>query len=121
MIKRVQIYLIVFIISSVSFVLAEDNYQIVQVLSDKQIIKSGDNLVVFVEYNVSNGNKMLTGIGFRLHYNSKNFELLSIDDCFSYGKMSDEPLIINEEEIINENPDDGDQNTDKCIVMGWSS
>jgi len=118
MLKKSNIFSVLLSIFFIQpIVLADDNYQIAKISSDKQIVQKGENLVVSVEYDVSDGNKMLSGIGIRIHYNSKNFDLLSFDYILEYGKISEEPNIIDEEDSF----DDGDFETDKCIVMGWAS
>ena len=112
--KIFPILLSIFFIHSI--LLADDNYQIVRIYSDKQIVKKGEHVVVSVEYDVSDGNKNLSGLGIRIHYNSQNFDLLTYDSILEYGKQG-EPILIDEEKSI----DDGDSNTDKCIVIAWAT
>ena len=105
----IQLILTIFLATST---FANNITQIVQISSNVTSVKSGENLIVYANYNVSDGSKT-TGIGIEIHYNSEYFELLEID---SYLEGYQDGLDKIEEENTDEDP-----LTDRVISMAWSS
>ena len=75
--------------------------------------RAGDSLDISVTYNVSDNNPSLTGLGFRLHYDSS---VLTFND---FGFLFDGSLFADNEDDFNDL--DNDSSTDKYITVGWVS
>ena len=75
--------------------------------------RAGDSLDISVTYNVSDNNSNLTGIGFRLHYDSS---VLTFND---FDFLFDNSLFANTEDDFNDL--DNDPSTDKYVTAGWVS
>jgi len=90
--------------------------QIVQLTTDDKLyFKSGEEFVVFARYNVSDDSKV-TGLGIKIHYNSKLLTLNISDDDYYYqdgyqGSVQNDDI---------DNSDD-DPLTNRVIIMAWSS
>jgi len=90
------------------------HYQVVKILTDDDsLVKSGERIVVYATYNVTNGEKV-TGIGIQIHYNSQKLQLVSIDSFYAEGDQGS----VQKNDDYN---DDNDTMTDRIIVMAWSS
>jgi hypothetical protein len=75
--------------------------------------RAGDSVDISVTYNVSDNNPSLTGIGFRLHYDSS---VLTFND---FGFLFDDSLFATVEDDFNDL--DNDPSTDKYVTAGWVS
>jgi hypothetical protein len=75
--------------------------------------RAGDSVDISVTYNVSDNNSNLTGIGFRLHYDSS---VLTFND---FDFLFDNSLFANTEDDFNDL--DNDPSTDKYVTAGWVS
>ena len=75
--------------------------------------RAGDSLDISVTYNVSDNNPSLTGLGFRLHYDSS---VLTFND---FGFLFDGSLFADNEDDFNDL--DNDSSTDKYVTVGWVS
>ena len=75
--------------------------------------RSGDSVDVALNYNVSDNNPNLTGLGFKAHYDSS---VLTFNE---FGFLFDDPLFATVENDINDL--DNDPSTDKYVTAGWVS
>jgi hypothetical protein len=75
--------------------------------------RAGDSVDISVTYNVSDNNPSLTGLGFRLHYDSS---VLTFND---FVFLFDGSLFADNEDDFNDL--DNDPSTDKYITVGWVS
>ncbi|MBF0452507.1 MAG: hypothetical protein HQK75_17525 [Candidatus Magnetomorum sp.] len=99
-----------------SIVFAEEQFQIVQLNTDRSHVNSGDFFVIQVIYSVTDNNNKLQGIGFNIHYNSEYFESVEIENFYEYSVIGD-PLVASE----SVSDDDSDPETDARIALGWAS
>jgi hypothetical protein len=75
--------------------------------------RAGDSVDITVSYNVSDNNSNLTGIGFRLHYDSS---VLTFND---FVFLFDNQLFATIEDDFNDL--DNDPSTDRYVTAGWVS
>lgn len=67
-----------------------------------------------LSYNVPEGKQQTTGLGIRIHYNSKAVSNLSIQDVYAEG------LVAQDEQAQNDLKDfDNDPETDKYVGIAW--
>ena len=92
----------------------QEKIQYVELSPSNLEINNSDYFILKVLYNTSDGNNLLSGLGIRIHYNSQQLELLELLDCIS-GTVG-QPL----DRLEKDNEDDGDNNTDRVYVVGWS-
>jgi len=88
--------------------------QIVKLSSDEILALSGDVVNLNVIYNVNGEKKLTTGLGIRIHYNSKAIEQLDLIDMYGEGMVGQN--YTPEDDTLNL---DEDPNTDKYIVAAW--
>ena len=69
-----------------------------------------------MNYDVSDGDIFLTGLGIMIYYDSSKLKYLNFDNFLNSGDMRSEPQLIDD---INN--DDGDDKTDKVLQMSWTS
>jgi hypothetical protein len=70
---------------------------------------------ISVKYDVSDNNNDLSGIGFRIHYNSSKIEYKSFQNLAVQASSISDPLDKNEDSNY-----DHDNDTDKMIVLAWA-
>jgi hypothetical protein len=70
---------------------------------------------ISVKYDVSDNNNNLSGIGFRIHYNSSKIEYKSFQNLAVQNFSISDPLDKNEDSNY-----DYDNDTDKMIVLAWA-
>jgi hypothetical protein len=80
-------------------------------------ISEGDLVTINVQYTTSDTNNMLNTLGVRIHYDSSKLEYVGLKEAFLNGIMVKNPLPQNE----REGDSDGDETTDKVIIMSYYS
>ena len=92
-------------------------FQIITLQPDLVTTQIGDPITLTVQYDVSNGDSTLQGIGIAVHFDSDKLHIAQTDisNLFSIG-LAGVPLI--REEGDNEN--DHNEKTDKVIIFFWS-
>ena len=77
---------------------------------------SGETIAVKVIYNVTDAKNKTSGIGIRIHFNSKFIENISISDVYGEGMIGQHYTPQMDTKNL-----DGDINTDKFIIIAWAS
>ena len=90
--------------------------QTVFLTMDNQAQGVGSDILVNVNYDVSDKNPMLSGIDISVHYDSEIIEYVGCQELLSIGDQVKEPAVISD--IGNE---DNDLETDKRIALSWVS
>jgi len=89
--------------------------QVITLSSETSVAFSNETVAVKVLYDVNDGNKT-TGLGLRIHFNSKFIDTLTLSDVYGEGMIG---------QHYTPQPDklnlDGDASTDKYIVVAWAS
>lgn len=75
-----------------------------------------EDIFITVNYDVSNGNNNLKGIGINLFFDSKKVDYKGYNCFLNKGDIKFPPILVND--VRNE---DLDFNTDKKINMSWAS
>ena len=103
-----------------SLFLVAVNYSVAQaqnqIITPEPIVKSvapGGEFSFSVKYDVSDGNNELTGIGIRIHYDSRIFDYIAVDKVFGKGSIG---ITSPQDDTGNW---DGDAHTDKVIIAAW--
>ena len=76
----------------------------------------GGSFALSAQYNVSDGDNTLTGIGLRFHYDSSKLEFTGFSNVFSTDKIAEESTPQNDT-----NNDDSDASTDKYVSIAWTN
>jgi len=84
--------------------------------SETNVSFSGETIAVKLLYDVKNGEKKTTGIGVRIHFNSKFIENVSLTDVYGEGMIGQHYIPVPDDKNF-----DGDTNTDMYIVVAWAS
>ncbi|ETR73688.1 MAG: hypothetical protein OMM_00777 [Candidatus Magnetoglobus multicellularis str. Araruama] len=77
---------------------------------------SGETIAVKILYNVLEGKKKTSGIGLRIHFNSKFIDAMTLTDVYGEGMIGQHYTPQTDVENL-----DGDANTDKFIIVAWAS
>jgi len=91
-----------------------EQQQIVKLSSDDILALSGETINLNVIYDVNGEKKLTTGIGIRIHYNSKAIEKLDLIDLYGEGMVGQNYTPENDNLNLDKDP-----NTDKYIVAAW--
>jgi len=91
---------------------AAAEYQQISLTTDNSTQSAGSEFDVSVNYDVSDNNNNLSGIGICIHYDSSKLEYVT------YKNLSVPP--ISSPYNKDEDNDDDDNNTDKLIVIAWA-
>ena len=83
--------------------------QQIQLSANETNVVSGEQIPVTVTYDVENGDNTLTGVGFRIHFDSTKLQLGDINTDFSTG------LFGTVAAIADESDQDSDESTDQQI------
>ena len=78
--------------------------------------KRGDIFTIAVNYNVSDNDNTLSGIGINIHFDSSKLDYINYHNFLDKGDLTTPPTLINDT-----NDEDNDSTTDKMINMSWSS
>ena len=89
-----------------------------QIGVDKNIyvVKGGDELTLSLSYNVDDNDSTLSGLGFRLHYNSSQLSFGALVDLLTNNLIQQDLIPQNDIEDY-----DNDPTTDKYISVAWAS
>jgi hypothetical protein len=92
-------------------------YQSISLKTEQLTFEQGESLTITPEYNVSDADNTLSGMGVIIHFDSSKLEISENDitNIFSTGNQGT-PHIRDE----GQNENDHDSNTDKVIVFFWS-
>ena len=93
----------------------DSRYQQVSIESPCSYLYSNDIVDVHIMYDVSDKNKYLTGIGFKIHFDPNIFEYIE-SQFFDYEASTSIPAEITQCEYKDQT-----ENADSCIAMGWLS
>ena len=113
--RRLQFFVIalVLLLGGVAYTLFAAANQTVNLVPTTTTPNVGDNFSVSVRYDVSDGEKELTGIGFRVHFDSRKVDYLNYSNHFTKGQMG--------VQVQDDTADyDNDPTTDKFILVAWS-
>jgi len=94
---------------------AEDKVQYIYLDNETINTNIEKTFTISAMYDVSDGDNTLIGIGIRVHYDSSQFDLIDFSNY--YTSPAGNPLTRNESSFEN----DGDNNTDKVLIIAWSS
>jgi len=104
---------LVLLLGGVAYTLFAAANQTVNLVPTTTTPNVGDNFSVSVQYNVSDGERELTGIGFRVHFDSRKVTYVNYSNHFTKGQMG--------VQVQDDTPDyDNDPTTDKFILVAWS-
>ena len=90
--------------------------QLIKLESETNVSFAGETIAVKILYDVKNGNQKTTGIGIRIHFNSKLIENISLSDVYGEGMIGQHYTPVPDDRNY-----DGDTTTDKYIVIAWAS
>jgi hypothetical protein len=81
--------------------------------SNPSEVQNPNDTTVTVSYNVSDGNKELSSLGIRIHFNSSLLQYNGFTEHFQKGRIGDP--------VVNDDTDDIDSDilTDKYVLLGW--
>lgn len=71
-------------------------------------------VTISLKYTVSEGAQRTTGLGLRIHYNSKAVDSLKLGDVFGVGFVAQDEVAKNDTEDFDKDPA-----TDKYIGVAW--
>jgi len=95
------------------FAFCEDHmpYQIVKLLPGVTYETSGSYVKMSINYDVSDSNNTLFGLGARFHFNSKQIKYIRTDNLFNLFKNS----------VVQEDTEDFDNDlqTDSYLLISW--
>jgi hypothetical protein len=77
---------------------------------------SSETVAVNVLYDVTGGKSKTTGLGLRIHFNSKFIESITISDVYGEGMIGQHYTPQPDDKDL-----DGDPLTDKFIIVAWAS
>ena len=89
--------------------------QIVTISGNNTIFINSEQTLTF-SYNTSNGNRELSGLGIRVHYNSDYISFDEISSILSTGQDTETSLVVTDSGNY-----DNDSNTNKLLELGWSA
>jgi len=90
--------------------------QMITLSSETSVAFANETVNVKVLYDVKDGDKKSTGLGLRIHFNSKFIENLTLSDIYGEGMIGQHYTPQDDERNL-----DGDASTDKYIVVAWAS
>jgi len=90
--------------------------QHIKLESTTDVSFSGETIAVKIIYDVDNSNKKTSGIGIRIHFDSRFIENVSLSDVYGEGMIGHN--YKPQSDIDNF---DGDEKTDKFINVAWAS
>jgi len=88
--------------------------QHIKLSPESTVAFANETVAVNVLYDANGGNKT-TGIGIRIHFDSKFVENLTLSDVYGEGMIGQHYDPQNDEKDL-----DGDPSTDKFIVVAWA-
>ncbi len=91
-----------------------ESTQIVHITPENRNAVLGGSFTLTVDYDVSDGDKTLSSLGFRVHFDSSKLQYNGFSDFFPTSKLGDPQLQDDTEDK------DGDADTDKLIVIGYT-
>ncbi|ETR73686.1 MAG: hypothetical protein OMM_00775 [Candidatus Magnetoglobus multicellularis str. Araruama] len=94
---------------------AAAEYQQVSLEPDNTTQSVGSTFSIAVNYDVSNNNKKLSGIGVSIHFDSSKIEYITYQNSTMTSTMISDPICKDES-----SDDDRDRNTDKVVVLAWA-
>ncbi|MDI9569429.1 MAG: carboxypeptidase regulatory-like domain-containing protein [Pseudomonadota bacterium] len=104
---------LVLLLGGVAYTLFAAANQTINLVPTTTTPNVGDNFSVSVLYNVSDGEKELTGIGFRVHFDSKKVNYVNYSNHFTKSQMG--------VQVQDDTADyDNDPTTDKFILVAWA-
>ena len=80
------------------------------------MVPSCGNFTLTVNYNVSDGDNTLSGLGINIHFDSSKLEYIDFNKFLDTGDLISAPNLTEDT-----NDEDNDSNTDKMINMSWAS
>jgi len=84
-------------------------------LSPESVVAfSNESVAIKIDYDVIDGNKT-TGIGIRIHYNSKVIDNITLSDVYGEGMIGQHYSPQADDKNL-----DGDLATDKFIIVAWA-
>ena len=108
-----HIWLALFMVFGFAFS-ADAETQVVTFSPEELVVLPGESGILVLDYSVSDGEKQTTGLGLRIHYNSRAITSLSLQDVYWEG------LIAQAEAARDDVGDlDNDPLTDKYIGIAW--
>ena len=87
--------------------------QLINVSSSPQAYIGLSEYAITLSYNTSDNNRNLSGLAFRLHYDSSKLSLLTVDNHVPNG------YIQASEGLLDSNDTDNDATTDKFVRLRW--
>lgn len=93
---------------------AKAQTQTVYFSSDELTVLLGESVTVDLMYSVSGAGSGTTGLGLRLHYNSREISALILKDAYRDGLLAVDKTAQNDESDFDHDP-----STDKYISVAW--
>ena len=90
--------------------------QIVNVSNNPSSYVGANSFAINLEYNTSTADRTLSGVGFRVHYDSSKLSLLSVENTFNNSFLTGDYGDFNDTDDF-----DNDTATDKYIQLKWLS
>ena len=89
--------------------------QSITLLPDSLVAYAGETIAVNAQYDVIDGNKKTTGIGIRIHFNSKFIDNVALADVYGEGMVGQHYSPKADVKDL-----DGDSTTDQYIIVAWA-
>ncbi|GAB6162854.1 hypothetical protein JCM12298_20140 [Desulfothermus naphthae] len=110
----ILLLIVSFMLGNLKAISAEEKKQVIKLLPQSQEVGKGKNITLNIQYDVTDGNNALTGIGFKVFFNSNQIEFTGFSDVYSTS------LIAKQEPQNDTNNIDNDPNTDKFVNIAWA-
>jgi hypothetical protein len=89
--------------------------QFISILNNPLAIRNGQ-LILDINYDVSSGDNELTGVGFRIHFDSTKFQFSETNNLLLAGNIASGSQSESDTDDFDNNP-----TTDKYINLAWAS
>ena len=105
----------IFLVVLVSSGLTWAQSQIITPTPSATVLTPGAEFTLNINYDTSNGNTELSGLGLAVHYNSSVLEWIGFNDLYPEG-------LIGQSSVPQDDIKDTDNNaaTDKVVLIGWA-
>ena len=82
---------------------------------ESSVAFTSETVAMKVLYSVIDGDEKTTGIGIRIHFNSKFIDSISLSDVYGEGMVGQHYTPQSDDKNL-----DGDASTDKYIIVAWA-
>jgi len=111
----ITIMVLVFAIFFVPVNYAIAKTQNISISPESSVVYSSETVAMKIMYEVTDGDMKTTGIGIRIHFNSKFIDTINLSDVYGEGMIGQHYSPQSDDKNL-----DGDASTDKFIVVAWA-